>query len=198
MLNTNATATPIVHDLGFVASYDVTDGLSVGMLFLCECALLELSSWRYVLKLLAHKDGKWLYAQGIAYLLFNMFVLTPMIFATSARYFSPVPHPLPVQAFHVATAFVVHSLCYYTVHRAMHTPALYWCHRFHHRFNRHITPVAANAVTPVEYTIAYAVPFIVYAKGLDALQLGASAPSEPIDLCSPHPCCRLLALSCPS
>jgi len=46
----------------------------------------------------------------------------------------------------------------------MHTKALYWAHRFHHRFNRRITPLAANAVTPVEFCLAYAIPFTGYAR----------------------------------
>eukprot|EP00966_Prymnesium_polylepis_P051693 1196877-Prymnesium_polylepis.1 len=42
----------------------------------------------------------------------------------------------------------------------MHTKPLYWAHRFHHRFNSHVVPMAANAVTFTEYGIAYMLPFI--------------------------------------
>ena len=53
------------------------------------------------------------------------------------------------------------SLWYYAAHRAMHTQGLYWIHRFHHRFQKYICPVAGNAVTPLEFVLAYAAPFTV-------------------------------------
>merc|ERR1712188_305043 len=46
-------------------------------------------------------------------------------------------------------------------HRAMHTKALWWAHRYHHRFNKFICPIAASAVTQVEYVFAYLIPFVV-------------------------------------
>ena len=149
-----------------------------------------------------------LYAQAIGYVLLNMLVLTPLIFAFSAQWFSILPHAFHVQVCQVLVGLVVHSVCYYAVHRAMHTPALYWCHRFHHRFNTHITPLAASnaatgqtldlvlpcapvllrdqrsrpslvvtdAVTPVEFSLAYGIPFSIFAKLLHAV---GCAPDRP-------------------
>ena len=37
---------------------------------------------------------------------------------------------------------------------------MYWAHRFHHRFNAHVAPSTANAVSLAEYSIAYMLPFI--------------------------------------
>lgn len=150
---------------------DLVDGLSQGLLYLAACAVLEALSITHVRALFKHKQGPALYGQGFMYLLFNMLVLTPLVFATNGRYLSPVPHALSTRAFHVLSAFAIHSVGYYAAHRAMHTPALYWCHRFHHRFNQHITPLAANAVTPAEYLLAYAVPFTVWEKLFDACGL---------------------------
>ena len=42
----------------------------------------------------------------------------------------------------------------------MHTRAMYWAHRFHHRFNSHVSPTTANAVSIAEYAVAYMLPFI--------------------------------------
>lgn len=55
--------------------------------------------------------------------------------------------------------------------------ALYWAHRFHHRFNSHVVPMSANAVSFVEYCFAYMLPFIVGCLLLkpDALALFAAA-----------------------
>jgi hypothetical protein len=36
---------------------------------------------------------------------------------------------------------------------------LYKYHRFHHRFKAHVPPVSANAVSSVEYLVAYILPF---------------------------------------
>jgi sterol desaturase/sphingolipid hydroxylase (fatty acid hydroxylase superfamily) len=43
----------------------------------------------------------------------------------------------------------------------MHLKALYNAHRFHHRFNTHVAPSTANAVSFSEYALAYMLPFIV-------------------------------------
>ena len=37
---------------------------------------------------------------------------------------------------------------------------MYWDHRFHHRWNKYVVPVTANAVSLAEYVIAYMLPFI--------------------------------------
>ena len=58
---------------------------------------------------------------------------------------------------------IVHAVGYYITHRAMHTKALYWAHSFHHQFNAHVVPSAANAVSFTEYCLAYMIPFIVAA-----------------------------------
>eukprot|EP00529_Nitzschia_sp_RCC80_P040810 CAMPEP_0113454358 /NCGR_PEP_ID=MMETSP0014_2-20120614/7822_1 /TAXON_ID=2857 /ORGANISM="Nitzschia sp." /LENGTH=278 /DNA_ID=CAMNT_0000345761 /DNA_START=736 /DNA_END=1572 /DNA_ORIENTATION=+ /assembly_acc=CAM_ASM_000159 len=60
----------------------------------------------------------------------------------------------------VASILFVQSVCFYTAHRAFHSnPQWYQHHRFHHRFNTHVPPMAANAVSPVEYIFAYILPF---------------------------------------
>jgi sterol desaturase/sphingolipid hydroxylase (fatty acid hydroxylase superfamily) len=60
----------------------------------------------------------------------------------------------------VASILFVQSVCFYTAHRAFHAnPNWYKHHRFHHRFNTHVPPMAANAVSPVEYIFAYILPF---------------------------------------
>lgn len=141
------------------------DGLSIGLTFLAECAILEILSHPTVRALWRQKGGLKLYLQAIGTVLLNMLVLTPLIYACLvAPHLSEEEHSLPRRLAVASCAFAIQSMGYYCVHRAMHTPALYWCHRFHHRFNRYICPVAANAVTPVEFALAYALPFWVGAK----------------------------------
>jgi len=139
---------------------DVREGLIIGLLFLSECFVLELCSFQAVRKLWKMSGGLQLYALAIGYNLLNMLVITPIIYAVCiAPNLSPAQNPFSLRVVHIVLGTVVQSIGYYATHRAMHTPSLYWCHRFHHRFNRHICPVAANAVTPVEYMLAYALPF---------------------------------------
>ena len=66
-------------------------------------------------------------------------------------------------ALEVTYIMLAHSIQYYWIHKSFHQyPALYKkFHRFHHRFNVFVPPVAANAVTVGEYFIAYVAPFAV-------------------------------------
>ena len=52
---------------------------------------------------------------------------------------------------------------YYSIHKYLHeSPKLYkLIHQYHHQFKLHVPPMAANAVTPMEYIVAYAIPFAV-------------------------------------
>lgn len=73
----------------------------------------------------------------------------------------------------VASILFVQSVCFYAAHRAFHSnPAWYKHHRFHHRFNTFVPPMAANAVSPVEYIFAYILPFTLI------------LPVLPVDTCS--------------
>lgn len=65
----------------------------------------------------------------------------------------------------------IHSILYYYVHKTMHEPQYYKYHRFHHRFNTYTPPVAANAVSAIEYIIAYMLPFAVGALIVHPTQL---------------------------
>ena len=50
---------------------------------------------------------------------------------------------------------------YHYAHSQMHRPQMYWAHKFHHAFAKHVTPSSANAVSVVEYAYAYMLPFVV-------------------------------------
>ena len=56
---------------------------------------------------------------------------------------------------------VTHALGYHYAHSQMHRPQMYWAHKFHHAFAKHVTPSSANAVSVVEYAYAYMLPFVV-------------------------------------
>ena len=56
---------------------------------------------------------------------------------------------------------LTHALGYHYAHSQMHRPQMYWAHKFHHAFAKHVTPSSANAVSVVEYAYAYMLPFVV-------------------------------------
>eukprot|EP00549_Striatella_unipunctata_P020859 CAMPEP_0118672934 /NCGR_PEP_ID=MMETSP0800-20121206/42_1 /TAXON_ID=210618 ORGANISM="Striatella unipunctata, Strain CCMP2910" /NCGR_SAMPLE_ID=MMETSP0800 /ASSEMBLY_ACC=CAM_ASM_000638 /LENGTH=175 /DNA_ID=CAMNT_0006567941 /DNA_START=254 /DNA_END=781 /DNA_ORIENTATION=- len=68
--------------------------------------------------------------------------------------------PWFVSALAICGVILIHNVLYYAVHKAMHHPDYYKYHRYHHRFNTYVTPSSANAVSIVEYAVAYVLPFI--------------------------------------
>lgn len=60
--------------------------------------------------------------------------------------------------FVIIAYIVLQNIAYYYAHMAMHTPSLYWMHRYHHRYNTYVTPTSANAVTITEFVFAYVTP----------------------------------------
>jgi sterol desaturase/sphingolipid hydroxylase (fatty acid hydroxylase superfamily) len=59
----------------------------------------------------------------------------------------------------IAVFVLMQNVLYYLAHMAMHSnPAMYSIHKFHHRYNVHITPSSANAVSVAEFLFAYIIP----------------------------------------
>jgi sterol desaturase/sphingolipid hydroxylase (fatty acid hydroxylase superfamily) len=128
--------------------------------------VLELVSLPTTRSLLKQRDGTSLYLQAIFLNFLNHFAFGVPVYATAVPLFctSEQAENWTTFASRTGTIFVVHSILYYSVHKAFHTsPKLYVYHRFHHRFNTHVPPVAANAVSAVEYLAAYVIPFAVAA-----------------------------------
>ena len=127
--------------------------------------LLELCSLDTVKKLLNQPGaGRSLYVAGILSNLRNHLLLGVPIYILAAGLFCRSDDELYIfdRLLCILTLLIVHSVIFYVAHRSFHaSPALYRHHRFHHRFNVHVTPVAAHAVSVVEYIVAYAFPFTV-------------------------------------
>ena len=127
-------------------------------------ALLELTCLPTVKAILRQPGGKELYGTAWLYNVVNHLGIAPVIYMIGHQLFaSDEQHSLLAIALYAAAVVAIHSVGYYCTHRAMHTKALYWAHRYHHRFNTHICPIAASATTQVEYLFAYVIPFIVAA-----------------------------------
>jgi len=116
-----------------------------------------------------------LYKAAVVANLVNHFVLGIPVYAVAVTFFcrrddaddgGDAFRTLLSSAVRVAWIVLTHAVAYYSVHRAMHTvPGMYRYHKFHHQFNnpRCIPVMAANAVSVVEYLLAYAFPFALAA-----------------------------------
>ena len=161
-----------IHPFHYIFSLPVEDHvvqraseglrLSFGTWFLT--LLLEIWSLKTVRKVRSQKGGSALYAKAITANLVNHFVFGWTLYTIASVNFCPVDKELETfeRMYSVFSILMVHSICFYSAHRAFHTyPSLYKHHRFHHRFNVHVPPMAANAVSATEYIVAYILPFIV-------------------------------------
>jgi len=125
--------------------------------------VLELISFRTVKLLLRQRDGKSLYVSAIAVNILNIYffgVPVYMLAVLLCCHKDEYRTNMFWFAWKASGVIFVHAILYFYVHKAFHTyPSLYKYHRYHHRFNTYVPPMAANAVSMVEYLFAYAIPF---------------------------------------
>ena len=165
-------------------------GLNLGGSVFLAAALLELTVLATVKDVITKTEGgRSLYATAWLYNAINHLCLAPCVYTIGMNlYASAEPCSLPVKLMYATATIGIHSVGYYLTHRAMHTKALWWAHRYHHKFNTFICPIAAAAVTQVlpsvlarpcrlhlltpawllctrarqtEYFFAYMIPFIM-------------------------------------
>lgn len=139
---------------------------------------LELSCWTFVLTLVLEfwsldtvknfldqpGAGVPLYQAAILANLVNHFVFGWTIYLCAATVFCRDTDGVTSsdRIISVMTILFVQSIFFYVAHRAFHSnPNWYRHHRFHHRFNTFVVPMAANAVSCVEYVFAYILPFTI-------------------------------------
>jgi sterol desaturase/sphingolipid hydroxylase (fatty acid hydroxylase superfamily) len=128
---------------------------------------LVLEAWSFdtVKKVLDQPGaGISLYKAAIMANLVNHFVFGWTIYLSAATLFCRDTEEVTSsdRIISVITILFVQSIIFYIAHRAFHSnPNWYRHHRFHHRFNTFVVPMAANAVSVVEYCFAYILPFAV-------------------------------------
>lgn len=123
--------------------------------------LLELSSMGTLRKLLRSPEGSTLYAKALFANVFNNFALGPVTYATATRFLCSQQRLAPLACARATVGLLlVQSVGYYAAHWAMHRRSFYWAHKFHHKFAEHVIPMAANAVSPAEYAVAYMLPIV--------------------------------------
>lgn len=93
--------------------------------------------------------------------LVNLLIIGPVMYSVVHR-FTKTSTGFWWWVFQTCSMTIVHSALYTSIHRMMHKCK--WIrpiHRFHHRFSTNVTPSVANAVSPLEFVIAYMLPFAV-------------------------------------
>jgi sterol desaturase/sphingolipid hydroxylase (fatty acid hydroxylase superfamily) len=158
------------------------DGYSLALGTFVLTILLELGCLAEVRAIWTkQRNGKSLYLTAIVYNVVNHFLLgvpiygialkfltRPMLQSQHDHHYSSLDdsfHGSTMAAIMVLvpqffTILFVHSLLYYYFHKFFHEHARLYriVHQFHHRFKEHVTPMVANAVTPMEYIVAYVIP----------------------------------------
>lgn len=150
----------------------LAEGVAFGSLNVVGMLLLEFTlSMEHVRQLRKREGGKRLHLAGMAATTFNSIVLGSVTYAIIVEYCCVVGQNLTlIQQFRSILEFlVIENTWFYAAHMAMHTPRLYWMHRFHHKFNAVVLPSSASAVSIPEFLIAYMAPFLLgsYLGGTD-------------------------------
>jgi sterol desaturase/sphingolipid hydroxylase (fatty acid hydroxylase superfamily) len=148
-----------------------TGGMELSTATLAATIVLELISFDTVIAL--HKkqsDGPALYRQAMLVNFFNHFVLGIPVYITAILLFGRrrdevgETGSLFASLVRILGVIFVHDICYYKAHNTMHlSPGWYRFHKFHHQFRQYIPPSSANAVSVVEYLLAYVIPFALAA-----------------------------------
>tara|TARA_B100001093_G_C26772595_1_gene990880 strand:- start:895 stop:1548 length:654 start_codon:yes stop_codon:yes gene_type:complete len=145
--------------------------LSFGTLALT--CILECISWRKVKELNSNTYGKENYKKALYLNLKNKLIISPPIYFVATMFFSK-PNGLGNEILQVLGILIIQSIGYFSVHKWMHNPQIYWIHEFHHRFSRIVTPVVANAVSYNEYIYAYICPIFIGVAGISPSQRAAN------------------------
>lgn len=153
------------------------DGFWLATSTIALTAFLECFSLGTVRNVLTQEGGRELYLTSLSVNFLNHYILGIPVYVVGAYLFCSPAQEQPssdnllgacIRA--AASTFKILALCwfhgclYWYVHKSMHlSPALYKFHKFHHRFHKHVPPSSANAVSVVEYLVAYVTPFAVAA-----------------------------------
>jgi sterol desaturase/sphingolipid hydroxylase (fatty acid hydroxylase superfamily) len=168
-------------------------GMNLALTTFIFTVVLELCSMGTVRQVWKYPNGRELYMTSISCNLINHFFIGVPTYLVAAMYLCTKEEVNDDEnapkytglSFLMQVLFicVAHSLQYYYIHKAFHeSPVLYRTfHRFHHRFNTHVPPSAANAVTMGEYALAYVMPFAIAAlvgrTSLEALRIAVMLTS---------------------
>ena len=131
-------------------------GLSLYLFGLFLDNTISVSSKQYLLA----KDKK-LLLKAYAYTTINLLVLNPIFYDIISTHLI-TNHDEGLFYFKYFGLLIIQAIGYYLLHFAMHNNRqLRKIHKFHHKFTNVLIPSLGVSVTLMEYTFAYATPFIL-------------------------------------
>jgi len=99
------------------------------------------------------------YLQGQQYIFDNLVLISPIIYAGVDLCF--LTHEPYIQFGNYMSLMLIQNLGYFFAHKEMHrNKKLYWIHKFHHKFDTIVTPSTGNAVSKIEFIVAYVCPIV--------------------------------------
>jgi len=91
----------------------------------------------------------------------NLNGISPILYVISDQYFldHSITYPNPLI---IANLLLIHNILYYCAHVSFHKYSiLYPIHKFHHQFDDLLVPSIGNAVSTLEFILAYVCPFLI-------------------------------------
>ena len=129
-------------------------GFYLGLFTFCIILLLDL----FCVNIIKNHINLRMYIKAFLYNVLNLLVISPVLYYYTVKYLCSE------KTFHFIYTLLIllgQSILYHFIHKLMHTPLFYPIHRFHHKFNRYVIPMSANAVSIYEFLFAYMIPIIV-------------------------------------
>ena len=108
---------------------------------------------------LIQKNPK-LYIDGTVSNFINLLGLSPIYYIFVDNFFI-TDKSVEIQLLKWFGMVLTHNIVFYKMHKTFHErKSLYFIHKFHHRFVKPI-PSNGNAVSTIEYNLAYVLPFVL-------------------------------------
>lgn len=122
----------------------------------------------YKSKKMVQSNNQELLNEGYKTVTLNLLVLSPFLYYILENYLiSKNENGFNFKKY--CLILIIHSFGYYCMHLAMHKINFLKCiHKFHHKFTSNLIPSIGNAVSPYEFILAYASPFILASYILDS------------------------------
>ena len=115
----------------------------------------------YNSKQLLLKKNKNLLIKAYCYTTINLLILNPIFYDVISNHLI-TNNENGLHLFKFIGLLIIQSIGYYLLHCAMHNNRqLRKIHKFHHKFTNVLIPSIGVSVTVMEYTFAYATPFII-------------------------------------
>lgn len=139
----------------FINGINTNFGFFIGFITLSKIIVLDLCCSKK--NICPH-----LYFIAFLYNVFYLLIISPILYYYNVKYFcNHYVYQIKYQIIIIIKILFTQSILYFYIHKLMHTPILYNIHKFHHKFNKYVIPMSANAVSIYEFLLAYIFPFII-------------------------------------